>query len=128
MRKIAILKGKNHEIYTSYEDDYNRKFIAERITDFTEVDDETYYLLYSNQHNCGYVVLEQVINVDEFIADTVQGYLEKVKKQQEKYAKEKVEAERIKKEKAEKRKLKTAEKEIKMLQELIQKHGTEINK
>lgn len=93
MKKIAILK----KIVKDY--DYEGSYtILEKITDFCEVDDDTYAMLYKAQYKYNFIILEQPINIEEFILKTVEDYKMYVKRMEDenKKLKEKHENKRLK--------------------------------
>lgn len=90
-RKIAIIVSK--ERYTSY-DDYER--VIERVTEFEEVDQETYNLLWRARMQYGFEILEQPIDQKKYILDTVDSYKKMVIVEEVKKAEERAEAERKK--------------------------------
>ncbi len=71
MRKIAIIKF--HTYYADY-DDYQKE-VATKITDWTEVDQETFLALHSQQGKHGFKIIEFVPNQEQFILDTVADYV-----------------------------------------------------
>lgn len=119
MRKIAIIKTTTH--FYNYGDDHDT--VIEKITDFEEVDDETYELLYKVQSEYGFVIIEQPIDQRKFIIDTVKGVTARIKKFEEERALRKAQEEAKKEERAIRKKAKDEAAEKKLLTKLIQKHG-----
>lgn len=100
---VAIIKVVDH--YYNYGDDYDT--IAQSISDWEEVDEETFKLLrdassYSTHSSNRFYVIERLKTDSPAVINTVSAYVEYLRKQKE--AKEKAEAER--KAKAEARRLK----------------------
>lgn len=100
---VAIIKVVDH--YYNYGDDYDT--IARSISDWEEVDEETFKLLldassYSTHSSNRFYVIERLKTDSPAVINTVSAYVEYLRKQKE--AKEKAEAER--KAKAEARRLK----------------------
>lgn len=113
MRKIAIIKPR--EIYAAYDD---VEKIIERITEFTEVDAETYELLRRAQHEFEFVLIEQPVDQQKFVLDTIEDYkklivmAEQKKKEAEKLAAQKKLERRMKVD------MKKQEERLKIFQEL----------
>jgi gas vesicle protein len=109
MRKIAIIQFK--EINVEY-DDYGdiTKMIASKITDWTEVDEDTYTALMYFQVQGKYRVIELVPNQEQFILDTVEQYKEYIKVQQ-------IRLEKIRQEKQEKHRQKQIAKHAKTVKD-----------
>lgn len=66
MRKIAIIITSN--VYYDYDDD--RK-IVDSITEWEEVSEEDYQLLYKYSYTKGFKILEQPVSQPDFIATTI---------------------------------------------------------
>jgi predicted transcriptional regulator len=92
MRKVAIVR------IMDYDYDYDcgndvRSLISSKITDFVEIDENTYKLLKEGEAKYQYLVIEQIQNKEQFILNTVEDYknflekermrLEEEKKQKE---------------------------------------------
>jgi hypothetical protein len=117
MRKIAIIKG--HDRDRGYE---NWEMVIERVTEFEEVDEETFDILYKAQSLYGYTLIEQRTDLSEFIPNTIKGYKEHVLKLQKAADKQKAEAEKLKQERAAKRvkaNRTKAEKQLRVLAEQL---------
>lgn len=87
MHKIAIVIARDN--FYNYGDDYDR--LIESISEWTEVDDETFALLkkaeMSRRYDFG--VLEQPVHPRVFIKNTVEDYVAHVKAEEEKREAEK---------------------------------------
>jgi hypothetical protein len=118
MRKVAILQD-----CWNYDDYSNSQRIIEKITDFTEISEEDYHLLVNASHQQGFTVIHMPSNTQEFITNTVQAYLEKIKSEEEKRKKEEARRKAIREENKRRQKEKEEEAERKKLEELIRKHG-----
>lgn len=117
--KIAIIKTDTH--FSSYGDDYDT--LISKITDFEEVDSETYQLLIRYQSEYRYQILEQPIDQRKFIIDTVSNIKDRIKKLEEEKSQKKAQEEAKKEERALRKKAKDEAAEKKLLTKLIQKHG-----
>jgi hypothetical protein len=107
--KIAIVQAKSIKDCEGYEE-----IIAQKCTEFMDVDEPTYNMLLKNEWHLKYVVIRAVEDLPDFVAKSVQDYV----KQLEKEEKEK-EQRRIKREqdkgaakKKKKEKEKTDKKEL----------------
>jgi hypothetical protein len=121
MKKIAILQDCwNYDSYS------NAERIIEKITDFVEVSDEDYNLLVNASHSGqfgSFTVIQMPSNTQNFVANTVQAYLENIKAEEEKRRKAEEERRRLREENKRKQKEKEEAAERKKLEELIRKHG-----
>ena len=123
MRKIAIIKT-GDSCYSRYEDD---SLLIDRITDFQEVDDETYKLLTQARadYTLGFTfdIIEVPLDQKQCILDTVDAYKAKIEKvrAEAKAAQEKAEQKKAKDRALNKAKQEAKEKEL--LAKLAKKHG-----
>lgn len=124
MRKIAIIQFR--EISMDY-DDYGdvTKMIASKITDWTEVDEETYNALIYFQTQCKYRVIEFLPYQEQFILDTVEQYKEFVKVQQARLDKIRKEKQDKHRQKQIAKQAKTVEEKKQMLEQLKKELGVE---
>lgn len=118
MHKIAILRTKDH--YYDYGD---WTVVIEKITDFEEVDDETYKILVSGQIEFDYKIIELEVNQSQFIIDTVAKIADRIKKNEESKARKKAEEAAKRQERLLKKKAKDEAAEKELLSTLIKKHG-----
>jgi alpha-D-ribose 1-methylphosphonate 5-triphosphate diphosphatase PhnM len=123
MRKIAIIQFK--EVDIDYDEYDIKRMIATKITDWVEVDDETYTALFYFQAQGKYRIVELLPHQEQFILDTVEHYKEYVRSQQ-------AILDKIKKEKQEKHRqkqitkhAKTVEEKKQMLEQLKKELGVE---
>ena len=81
MHKVAILRFSG---YYDSNDDYQK--IVEHITEFTEVDDETFVLLTKAQRNGNYdfILVEQLPDQEKFIFTTVAAYVADISAEEKK--------------------------------------------
>lgn len=114
------MKG-HYSSYGDYGDD--SRWVTERVTDFEEVDDETYNLLQRASSKYNYTIVEQVMNQQDFIAKTVADYKAFIKAEELKTKKFQEEVERKKQERLLKKRAKTEEQEKQLLANLLAKHG-----
>lgn len=108
MRKIAIIQFRDIDIYEDYGE--VTKLIASKITDWAEVDEETYKALFYYQGQGKYRVVEFIPNQLEFITNTVEDYKRYTSDQQER-------ARKFREEKEKKRQVKQLAKVAKTLEE-----------
>jgi hypothetical protein len=100
MKKIAILKY-NNQCY--YHGDGDELWIANSISDWTEVSDEDYNILIQAQNTYTFRVIERPENEKEFIEKTVSHYIKVVKERNEKMKQQREIEDKKKREKAEAR-------------------------
>lgn len=117
MKKIAIIK-----IQESYLN-YDHELVVERVTEFQEVDDETYGILVNAQHANNFRIIEYPANPEEFILKTVTDYKNKILREEKKRQQEIEDANKAKLARALKRKAANEKKEKELLAELVRKHG-----
>jgi hypothetical protein len=75
--KIAIVQGKDIRNYEGYE-----TMIAQKCTEFLEVDEPTYDKLLKNEWHLKYVVIRAVEDLPEFVAKSVQDYVKQLEKEE----------------------------------------------
>lgn len=117
MRQIAIITPK---IYDSGYDGYDK--VIESITDWSEVTEEEYKLLYSYCINYDYEIIERQDIKPDFLLKTIEQAKVEAKKHQEKLDKQKEENERKKQAALLKKKAKTEAEEKKLLEQLKSKY------
>lgn len=116
MKKIAIVSPK-----LDYDYESNDRII-ESITDWSEVTDEEYKLLYAYCRNYNYSIIERKDIQPEFILKTIAQAKEEARFLQEKLQKQKEIAEKKKQDALLKRKAKTEAEEKKLLEQLKSKY------
>jgi hypothetical protein len=122
MRKIAIIQFRDVDImYDDYHD--VTKLIASKITDWVEVDEETFRALLTYQGQGKYRVVEFIPNQLEFIKNTVDDYKRYVAIQQEKERKYREEKEKKRQEKQIAKQAKTLEEKKNLLKKLKEELG-----
>jgi hypothetical protein len=119
MRKIAILKCRG--VYDAYD---NSQVLIEKITDFTEVDEPTFEMLLNARNKYGFEIVEQVIDQESFIENTVAGWTKHVAEEGKRRAAELANSLRLKKEREAKRDAKREETKRKTLEKLLKEFGT----
>ena len=120
--RVAIVFGRN--LYDC--DDYSR-VIADRCTDWEEIDDETFRLLERAQsrdfNHDRFYIIQHPEDTKEFIFKTVGEYVSYLKKEQERIEKEKLERAERKKKKAAEKLASEKNKEKEVYEELKKKYG-----
>jgi hypothetical protein len=117
MREIAIFTVKEFSHY----DDYTK--IVDSITEWTEVSDEDYRLLYKFSERYNWNVLERLDKKPGFVLSTVEAALEEVRKEEEQARLAMAVAEEKKQERLLKKRAKDEAAEKKLLEQLLAKHG-----
>lgn len=115
-RLIAIVKPRHIKCY----DDCS--VFVESITDWSEVTDEEYKLLYSWSNKYDYTVITRLDKQPDFLPKTIAAALEEAKKEQEELEKQKQEAQKLKLERELKRKARNEKKERELLEALREKY------
>ena len=113
---IAIVKPKRIDCY----DDYS--VLVESITDWSEVTDEEYALLYNWSNKYDYTVITRLDKQPDFLPKTISAALEEAKKEQEYLEKQKQEAQKLKLERELKRRARNEKKERELLEALQEKY------
>jgi len=121
MRKIAIIKIQKIMNDWDYEES---KILINSITDWAEVTDEELFALraFSARSTDPYYVIEQPKNQEEFIANSVKGYLALTKKREAEVAAEMAKAAKKKQERELKKVAKTEAQEKALLEALQKKY------
>ena len=119
---IAIIIKRNECYY-----DYNDRVIIDSISNWDEVSDEDYTLLYKAKNKLGtFDIIERPINEPQFIAKTIAAYLKIAAEEAEKERKEKEKKKRVALERKHKKELKDRESKIKLLKSLQEELGKEL--
>lgn len=122
-RKIAIIKT------IDYYGDYDQcDVVIQSITDWAEVSDEEYKLLYAAQNRLYYRILEQPIDTKKFIAKTIADYKFLVAEEQVRAATEKATRDSKALERRMKKELKDKESKLELFQKLQKELGLEVTK
>lgn len=64
-RRIAIIKASNSSNYENFE------LVIDKVTDFVEVTDEDYHLLYAAQHHEGYQLIESPLSTKDYLKEVL---------------------------------------------------------
>jgi hypothetical protein len=118
MRKIAIITTR--DFYYNYGDDCDQ--IVNSITEWTEVDEDTYNKLYGASHRMNFSIIERPADEAAFIKKTVRDYVDIIAKEEEAERQRKAKADLTRKEKALKKKAKDEAAEKELLATLLAKH------
>lgn len=119
MRKIAIITTLDYGY-----DDYNK--VIESITDWSEVTDEQYKVLYKHRTTLGNYDIIERLDSKEFIQNTIASYLQHCAKEEIRIAEEKKKQEQRRIAAELKEKAKKESDEIAMLLELHKKHPNKV--
>ena len=107
IHRIAIIQSQD---LWSYDYEEHSKIIS-KITDFSEVDHETYENLRQASIRFGFIVIEQPIDQESFIKETVADWLKFVEAEQKRQAEEKAKNEAKRRERLAKAEAKRKQKE-----------------
>jgi len=119
MRKIAIITNK--DVYSNYGDDCST--IVSSITDWSEVDEETFTKLKAASHQFGFSIIERPIDESSFIRNTIAEWTKHIDEIEQKRKKEKEKAVRLAEEKKLRKLAKTRDDKIKLLKQLKEELG-----
>lgn len=114
------------DIYYNFGDDC--RSIIDSISDWDEVSDKEYKILYSMSNRCGYNIIERPADAPAFIAKTVADYKKLAKIEAERAAAEKQQRDEAALKRKHKKELKDRESKLKLLKHLQEELGSEVEK